>query len=192
MANNIKEVEIYLEARSFLKDKDIPFMKEYLAQMTEKEREAFFLRFEDANALEATEKQKVLSLMQYFHQERLKNTVNQYIINQQITPNSQDKLTCDCLNCDHPYCPAFRKYRKAHLINKLIKTRESLATPNLSETLLAEKAREMIDIPLSLQKLENRGYGICEDCLEYISKKRLEKLPEARRCLECQTRVDKK
>ena len=35
------------------------------------------------------------------------------------------------------------------------------------------------------------GYGVCEDCGQAISAERLEFLPEATRCVACQTRIER-
>lgn len=42
------------------------------------------------------------------------------------------------------------------------------------------------DINLALEKIKNGSYGICEVCQKEIPKERLELMPEARYCLECQ------
>ncbi len=41
-------------------------------------------------------------------------------------------------------------------------------------------------IDRALKKISNGGYGICEDCGEEIERKRLECIPYARFCIECE------
>jgi len=43
---------------------------------------------------------------------------------------------------------------------------------------------------LALQKISEGGFGDCERCGEPISEKRLEALPFARYCIECQRAVE--
>ncbi len=44
------------------------------------------------------------------------------------------------------------------------------------------------DIERALGKLDDGTYGICETCGGRIDRARLEALPQAKRCLSCQTR----
>lgn len=41
------------------------------------------------------------------------------------------------------------------------------------------------DIDLSLEKIKNKTYGICEKCGKEIEYERLEVAPEARLCIKC-------
>ncbi|GKS58064.1 DnaK suppressor protein [Nitrospira sp.] len=42
----------------------------------------------------------------------------------------------------------------------------------------------------ALQRLHDGSYGVCEDCLAPITEARLEAVPFARRCVECQRQVE--
>ena len=42
----------------------------------------------------------------------------------------------------------------------------------------------------ALQRLDDGRYGVCEDCLTPIAERRLEAIPFARRCLECQRQAE--
>jgi RNA polymerase-binding transcription factor DksA len=44
------------------------------------------------------------------------------------------------------------------------------------------------EIEQALTKLDNGTYGLCEACGGRIDRARLEALPQAKRCLECQAR----
>ncbi len=44
----------------------------------------------------------------------------------------------------------------------------------------------LADINKALRKIETGEYGICENCHEPIDPKRIEIMPEAKLCLECQ------
>jgi len=45
---------------------------------------------------------------------------------------------------------------------------------------------ELCDINVALEKIEAGTYGLCEQCSNKISRKRLRALPFARLCIECQ------
>jgi DnaK suppressor protein len=55
-------------------------------------------------------------------------------------------------------------------------------------SLLEMKYEQYKDIADAFRKLENNSYGICEECGNDISIKRLEVNPLARYCIECKTR----
>ncbi len=42
----------------------------------------------------------------------------------------------------------------------------------------------------ALERLKNGGYGLCVACHEEVEQKRLEAVPWARHCIECQTKQD--
>lgn len=45
---------------------------------------------------------------------------------------------------------------------------------------------EYVMIEAALQSIANGTYGVCQDCQEEISEKRLKYYPNAQRCLACQ------
>jgi DnaK suppressor protein len=45
-------------------------------------------------------------------------------------------------------------------------------------------------VALALQKITEGGFGDCERCGEPIADKRLEALPDARYCIECQRAIE--
>lgn len=51
--------------------------------------------------------------------------------------------------------------------------------------------RMLRDVVSALQRIENGSFGTCERCGEVISDKRLEALPFARCCIECQRLVER-
>ena len=51
--------------------------------------------------------------------------------------------------------------------------------------------RLLKEVASALQKINEGGFGDCERCGEPISEKRLEALPFARYCIECQRRVER-
>lgn len=53
---------------------------------------------------------------------------------------------------------------------------------------LERKRRELRQIDEALARLEEGGYGVCEDCEAEIGEERLEILPFASRCVECEHR----
>ncbi len=57
---------------------------------------------------------------------------------------------------------------------------------------LAEiKAKEVQQIDEALERIKNGEYGICIDCEDWIPPARLEAMPYALRCKECQERFEK-
>jgi RNA polymerase-binding protein DksA len=52
--------------------------------------------------------------------------------------------------------------------------------------------RKLESIDLAVQAAKNGTYGICEGCGERIERARLEVLPQARLCLECQRAFERR
>jgi DnaK suppressor protein len=50
--------------------------------------------------------------------------------------------------------------------------------------------RVLRDVASALQKLDDGAFGTCERCNEPISEKRLEALPFARHCIDCQRVIE--
>ena len=49
---------------------------------------------------------------------------------------------------------------------------------------------QLLQIEEALERLERGGYGTCEGCQEPIPARRLDALPWARYCVDCQHRLD--
>ena len=58
--------------------------------------------------------------------------------------------------------------------------------------LLGEQQKKLKKIHYSLRKIYNKTYGICEICGEYIPEPRLEIIPFAKYCVECESEEEKK
>ena len=64
----------------------------------------------------------------------------------------------------------------------------------------AERAEVMIDVAgrqrmavlAALKRLDEGGYGRCVDCRRMVPEGRLEARPEAARCVQCQSKVDRR
>jgi DnaK suppressor protein len=56
----------------------------------------------------------------------------------------------------------------------------------------AHTARQLHLVRHALAKFTGRRYGLCENCEGEIGYSRLEARPEARRCINCQTRLEQK
>ncbi len=50
--------------------------------------------------------------------------------------------------------------------------------------------RLLKEVLIALRKLDEGGFGACERCGEVIAEKRLDALPFARYCIDCQRRVE--
>ncbi len=58
---------------------------------------------------------------------------------------------------------------------------------------LSDNERLMLDaIDDALQKIDSGNYGICETCGEKIQDARLNAMPFARNCIQCQAKLDTK
>jgi DnaK suppressor protein len=110
--------------------------------------------------------------------------------------------------------PEKKKYKKlllnyrSQLMKDLAKTNENFIGQSVKEGDLVDIAsdfwnrtinmgisntelQELKEVEHALQKIETSVYGVCEECKKDIKVKRLEALPAARRCLNCQTIFDK-
>ena len=57
---------------------------------------------------------------------------------------------------------------------------------------LAEQASRMVsEIDRALERIDQETYGVCETCARPIAIERLEAIPYASRCAECQSKVDR-
>jgi len=57
-------------------------------------------------------------------------------------------------------------------------------------SLLEMKYEQYKDIADAFRKLQNKSYGLCEECGQEIDIKRLEVNPLARYCIDCKTRKE--
>ena len=57
-------------------------------------------------------------------------------------------------------------------------------------THLGRRSRILAEIDLSLHRISDGSYGLCIDCEEPISVKRLESIPWAQRCIRCQQALE--
>ena len=58
--------------------------------------------------------------------------------------------------------------------------------------IIGNKSEEIDDIDAALYKLDDGTYGVCEECGESIPVKRLEVVPSASYCVNCQSEIDRK
>jgi DnaK suppressor protein len=59
--------------------------------------------------------------------------------------------------------------------------------------LLCDRDREkLFEIDEALQRIEEKTYGICEECGKKITESRLKVMPFARLCISCQSELEKK
>jgi len=76
-----------------------------------------------------------------------------------------------------------------------IREEGDIASAELQESTilaLAEmRAKEVEQIDAAIERIENGQYGVCIDCGDWITPARLEALPYALRCKECQEKMEK-
>ncbi len=58
--------------------------------------------------------------------------------------------------------------------------------------LMRNETQVMKDIEDALQRIEDRTYGICENCCKPIAKKRLDYVPYTRLCITCKSEEEKR
>ena len=70
-----------------------------------------------------------------------------------------------------------------------------LAVRNYSKNVMLavseNESRQLLLIDEALQRIEDEEYGLCQNCEQAITPKRLEAIPWARYCLNCQELVEK-
>ncbi|QQG44143.1 MAG: TraR/DksA C4-type zinc finger protein [Candidatus Roizmanbacteria bacterium] len=59
------------------------------------------------------------------------------------------------------------------------------------EAEIQEMKKRLKDIDLALDKLAKKRYGQCERCVKMIPMPRLKLIPEARYCIECESKIRK-
>ncbi len=58
--------------------------------------------------------------------------------------------------------------------------------------MLGDRDRERLQVvDLALERLENKDYGLCEECAEPIGQERIRALPFTTLCIECKSRAEK-
>lgn len=67
----------------------------------------------------------------------------------------------------------------------------SLTMETLQNSLQKSEIDELNLINNALMRIENGEYGVCIDCGEPISERRLEHFPYAARCISCQEALEK-
>lgn len=56
--------------------------------------------------------------------------------------------------------------------------------------LLSEESNQLYEIDEALYRIDKGGFGICELCKKPIDPRRLEAIPYARYCIECQRMIE--
>ena len=62
----------------------------------------------------------------------------------------------------------------------------------LNARIIGNRSEEIDDIDSALNKLKEGTYGVCEECGEEISIKRLEVVPASLYCVSCQDEIDRR
>jgi len=79
--------------------------------------------------------------------------------------------------------------RIEHLADPLDQIRSN-ADREMTLRRLDHQAHVVREVESALSKLDDETYGACEECEEPISRRRLDALPWARLCIECQGRAE--
>ena len=56
---------------------------------------------------------------------------------------------------------------------------------------LDRESRMLREVNAALERFEDGSYGVCDECDEEISPRRLDALPWARHCVHCQDAIDR-
>ena len=67
---------------------------------------------------------------------------------------------------------------------------QSAAARELTTRTLERDAKLLRDVQIAMDRLADGSYGVCMECEEEISQKRLQALPWAALCLNCQENAD--
>jgi RNA polymerase-binding protein DksA len=73
-----------------------------------------------------------------------------------------------------------------HLADQATETFEQEKAIDLAE----QQSQELRQVEDALERLTRGQYGICENCEKPIGRERLEALPSARLCFQCQSRAE--
>ncbi len=68
---------------------------------------------------------------------------------------------------------------------------ESSYTKEFLLSLSDTERRQLLQIDDAIRTLEKGSYGLCQNCGQAISKKRMEALPWATLCIDCQQKLEK-
>jgi RNA polymerase-binding transcription factor DksA len=58
--------------------------------------------------------------------------------------------------------------------------------------LASSDRQSLYELEDALKKIEDGTFGVCEDCKQLITKVRLKAVPQARLCVKCQEKREKK
>ena len=70
---------------------------------------------------------------------------------------------------------------------------DKAANSYTKEFLFSQSDNERVQLHLvegALARLDNGGFGVCEECGENVQQKRLEAVPWANHCIECQEKLE--
>jgi len=70
--------------------------------------------------------------------------------------------------------------------NELVETMQLAGQREFAARTLERDAKKLVQIDAALQRIDDGEFGICFDCVEAISAKRLAAVPWAGYCLHCQ------
>jgi len=63
---------------------------------------------------------------------------------------------------------------------------------DFSLEILEREDIELKDIDDAIERIENKTYGVCEECSKHINENRLKVIPYARFCINCQELLEKR
>jgi DnaK suppressor protein len=76
-------------------------------------------------------------------------------------------------------------------LGEVIDMAQTLEQQDRDASLALQERRELDSIERALAKMATGSFGVCEDCEEVISPRRLQALPEARFCARCQAAFER-
>jgi len=77
-----------------------------------------------------------------------------------------------------------------HLASEIADMGQASADQDISFSRLASENSEIAQIDEALKRIADGEYGHCEECSEPIPPARLEALPHARLCIQCQSNLE--
>ena len=83
-------------------------------------------------------------------------------------------------------------HESENVIGDIIDTANSAYESQLIEKLSENEQKKLHEINEALKRIEEGVYGRCVVCGKQIEDKRLVAIPEAKKCIECKTREEKR
>jgi DnaK suppressor protein len=76
-------------------------------------------------------------------------------------------------------------------LSNMVNMAQAIVLQETDEAIRSVLERHIQEVEQALARLQQAGYGLCEDCGQPIPPERLQAVPEATRCVACQSQRDR-